>query len=116
MSGAVGARTGAGTRVNAPLLAGLIAQAEAAGADAVTLRALVEEAAEAGAARLAARLGLDDAAAVADIAALRANLARWRTARTEAAKAAVSWTVRGIIGGLLAYCALKLGIADLVRQ
>lgn len=93
-----------------PMLAGLIAQAEAQGADLVTLRAVVEEASEVGAGRAMERLGLADGTAAADIAALRSILAGWRDARRSAANAAVTWAVRGGLAALLAMAALKLHI------
>jgi len=93
---------------DAPMLAGLIAQAEARGADLVTLRAMIEEASEVGAARAMERLGLADGNAAADIAALRAILQGWREARRSAANAAVTWTVRGGLAALLGMIALKL--------
>ncbi len=99
-----------------PMLAGLIRQAEDQGADLVTLRAVVEEAAQLGAERACRRLGLDDGAAVADIAAMRATLAGWRDTKRQATQAAITWTVRGIVAGLLAVIAVKLHLADLVRS
>lgn len=91
-----------------PMLAGLIAQAEAHGADLVTLRAMIEEASEVGAVRAMERLGLADGTAAADIAALRAILQGWREARRSATNAAVTWTVRGGLATLLGMIALKL--------
>ena len=99
-----------------PMLAGLIAQAEAEGADLVTLRAVVEEASGIGADRVLKRLGLDDGQALADIAELRATLAGWRDTKKQVASAALTWTVRGIVAGLLALIAVRLHLAELVRQ
>jgi len=99
-----------------PMLAGLIRQAEQEGADLVTLRAVVEEASQLGAERACRRLGLDDGGALADIVEMRATLAGWRDARKAAWNAAVTWTVRGLVAGLLAAIAVKLHLADLVRQ
>ena len=98
-----------------PMLAGLIRQAGEEGADLVTLRAVVEEASQLGAERACKRLGLDDGGAVADIIEMRATLAGWRDARRAAWTAAVTWTVRGMVAGLLALVAVKLHLADLVR-
>ncbi len=98
-----------------PMLAGLIAQAEAEGADLVTLRAVVEEASQLGAERACKRLGLDDGGALADIAELRATLAGWRDAKRQVWQAGLTWTVRGVVAGLLAVLAVKLHLAELVR-
>ena len=63
------------------ILAQLMAQSQAAGADLATLRALAEEAGALAAERALARLGLDDAAAAKDQGELRELLAAWRGAR-----------------------------------
>ena len=63
------------------LLAQLMAQGAAEGADLATLRAIAEEAGELGARRALARLGLDDGAAGKDMAELRELLAAWRDAK-----------------------------------
>ncbi len=97
------------------LLARLIAQAEDAGGDFVTLRAVVEEASELGASRVLARMGLDDANAHEDLAELRELLAAWRDAKRSAWRAAVDWVVRGILALLLFAIAVRLGLGDLVR-
>jgi len=65
---------------NANMLLHLAAQAEARGADLVTLRALIEEASDLGAARALARLGLSDENAAKDMAELRELLSAWRDA------------------------------------
>ncbi|MBS7668225.1 DUF6127 family protein [Croceicoccus gelatinilyticus] len=97
------------------LLARLIAQAEDAGGDFVTLRAVVEEASELGATRVLARMGLDDANAHEDLAELRELLAAWRDAKRSAWRAAVDWVVRGVLALLLFAIAVRLGLGDLVR-
>ncbi|WP_144095801.1 DUF6127 family protein [Croceicoccus sediminis] len=97
------------------LLARLIAQAEDAGGDFVTLRAMVEEASELGASRVLARMGLDDATAHEDLAELRELLAAWRDAKRSAWRAAVEWVVRGVLALLLFAIAVRLGLGDLVR-
>jgi len=97
------------------LLARLIAQAEDAGGDFVTLRAVVEEASELGASRVLARMGLDDANAHEDLAELRELLAAWRDAKRSAWRAAVDWVVRGVLALLLFAIAVRLGLGDLVR-
>lgn len=94
----------------------LTAQAEARGADLVTLRALIEEASELGAARALTRLGLDDPRAARDMAELRELLSAWRDAKTSARKAVVDWIVRGLLAALLIGLALKLGLPGLVSQ
>ncbi|OCC24248.1 hypothetical protein MB02_06450 [Croceicoccus estronivorus] len=83
------------------MLARLVAQAQADGGDLVTLRAVVEEASELGAARTLARLGLADADAQQDIDELRELLQAWRDAKASAWRAAVDWTVRGLLALLL---------------
>lgn len=97
------------------LLARLIAQAEDAGVDFVTLRAVVEEASELGATRVLARMGLNDANAHEDLAELRELLAAWRDAKRSAWRAAVDWVVRGVLALLLFAIAVRLGLGDLVR-
>lgn len=94
----------------------LAAQAEARGADIVTLRALVEEASEEGAARALARLGLEDASAQKDMAELRELLSAWRDAKDAARKAAIGWAVRIGLALLLIGLAVSLGLGGLVRQ
>lgn len=96
------------------MLAGLIAQAEGQGADLVTLRALIEEAAEAGATRALTRIGLSDDRAGADIVELRQLIQGWRDAKRSALSAVVTWAVRSAIAALLVGLALKLGMGDLI--
>jgi hypothetical protein len=98
------------------MLIQLTAQAEARGADLVTLRALIEEASELGAARALASLGLDDPHAPKDMAELRELLSAWRDAKVSARKAVIGWLVRGALALLLIGLAVKLGLAGLVMQ
>ena len=98
------------------MLIQLTAQAEARGADLVTLRALIEEASELGAARALASLGLDDPRAAKDMAELRELLSAWRDAKVSARKAVIGWLVRGALALLLIGLAVKLGLAGLVMQ
>jgi hypothetical protein len=98
------------------MLTQLAAQAEARGADLVTLRALIEEASEAGARRALSQLGLADDHAPKDMADLRELLSAWRDAKTSARKAVVDWLVRGCLALLLIGIAVKLGLAGLISQ
>ncbi len=91
------------------LLAQLIGQAEAQGADLATLRAIAEEAGEAGARRALARLGLEDAGAAKDMAELRELLGAWRDAKRSALKAAFQWAGRMAAALVLVGLAVKLG-------
>src|SRR5690606_27836869 len=71
----------------ANVLAQLMAQGSAAGADVATLRAIAEEAGALGASRALTRLGLDDADAGKDMEELRELLGAWRDAKRSAVKA-----------------------------
>lgn len=97
------------------MLAGLIAQATAGGADLVTLRAIVEEASELGAGRVLSRIGLEDTKAQDDIDELRELLGAWRAAKASAWKAAVEWIVRGAMALLLIGIAVRLGVPGMLR-
>ena len=97
------------------MLTRLIAQADNAGGDLVTLRAIVEEASELGANRALDRLGLADAGAQDDIDELRELLSAWRDAKSSAWKAAVDWVVRGMLALLVVALAVKLGLPGLLR-
>lgn len=97
------------------MLAQLMRQAEARGADLGTLRALVEEASELGAARALASLGLADPGAGGDIMQLRELLGAWREAKKSALRAAVGWVVKLLLALLLIGIAVKLGLGDLVK-
>ena len=98
------------------MLTQLTAQAEARGADLVTLRALIEEASETGAARALAALGLSDDKARKDMEELRELLSAWRDAKLSARKAVIDWLIRGFLAALLIGIALKLGLGGLVSQ
>jgi len=97
------------------VLAQLMAQGQAEGADLATLRAIAEEAGELGASRALMRLGLDDSGAAKDMAELRELLGAWRDAKRSAWRAVVGWVVR--IGGavLLAGLAARFGFWGWVK-
>lgn len=99
-----------------PMLAGLIAQANAEGADIVTLRALVEEASELGAGRALRTIGLSDRSALEDIGELRQVLQAWRDAKRSARNAVISWATRGFLAGLIGLIAVKLGLTALMLE
>ena len=92
------------------ILAQLIAQGAAAGADMATLRAIIEEAGELGATRALRRLGLADDAATRDLAELRELLTAWRDAKRTAWKAFAGW----IAALVLAVLAVTLGFGEWV--
>lgn len=98
------------------MLTQLTAQAEARGADLVTLRALIEEASELGAARALSKLGLSDDRARKDMEELRELLSAWRDAKHAAGKAVIGWMVRGALALLLILLAIKLNLTGLVSQ
>ncbi len=93
------------------VLAQLMAQGAASGADVATLRAIVEEAGELGATRALTRLGLADEAASRDLAELRELLTAWRDAKRSAWKAFAGWAS----AVLLAVLAVKFGFGEWVR-
>lgn len=95
--------------VNGGLLAQLIAQGAAEGADLATLRAIAEEAGELGASRALARLGLDDPQAAKDMGDLRELLGAWRDAKRSAVKAVAEWLVRMLLALVILGLAVKLG-------
>jgi len=97
------------------MLARLIAQATAEGADLVTLRAVVEESTELGATRVLQRIGLSDAGAQDDIDELRELLQAWRDAKASAWKAAIEWLVRAFLALLLLGIAYRLGVMEVLR-
>ncbi len=97
--------------MSARVLAQLIAQGAADGADLATLRAIAEEAGELGASRALARLGLSDEAATRDVAELRELLTAWRDAKRSAWKAFAGW----LSAALLAVLAWKLGFGEWVK-
>lgn len=92
------------------VLAHLIGQAAAAGADLATLRAIAEEAGELGATRALTRLGLADERAPRDLAELRELLGAWRDAKRSAWRSVAGW-----LGALLlAAIAVRLGFGEWV--
>ena len=97
------------------VLAQLMSQGRAEGADLATLRAIAEEAGELGASRALARLGLSDAAAERDMAELRELLGAWRDAKRSAWKAALGWIARLALALLLTGLAVRFGFAELVK-
>jgi len=97
------------------MLARLIAQAAAEGAELITLRAVVEEASELGATRALARLRLADDKAQEDLGELRELLGAWRTAKASAWKAAVEWIARGAMALLLIGIAFRLGVPGMLK-
>jgi hypothetical protein len=97
------------------MLARLMAQEAAQGADVLGLRAIVEEASAMGAARALESMGLADASAQADMAELRMLLRAWRDAKRSAWKAVVDWAVRGMLALLLIGIACRLGFAGLLK-
>jgi len=100
---------------NNSLLALLLAQAEAQGADLPTLRALVEEASECGAERALETLGLRDSGARRDMDALRELLRAWRDAKKSAWNAVVTWAVRIFLAVVVAGIAVKVGLLEMLR-
>ncbi|HEY0411914.1 MAG TPA: DUF6127 family protein [Allosphingosinicella sp.] len=90
------------------MLALMLGQARAQGADLVTLRGLVEEASEAGAERALGALGLKDANARRDMDELRELLQAWRDAKKSAWNAVVSWAVRILLAVLVLGMSVRL--------
>ena len=103
------------TDANASMLALLVAQADAQGADMMTLRALIEEASEVGAERALAALGLKDEHARRDMDELRELLRAWRDAKKSAWNAVVSWAVRIVLAVLVAGIAVKVGLLEMLK-
>ena len=101
---------------NSNMLIHLAAQADARGADLVTLRAMIEEASDLGAARALARLGLADDHAAKDMAELRELLSAWRDAKKTMRKAVLGWLARIGLALLLMGLAVKLGLAGLMLK
>ena len=97
------------------MLTQLMLQADARGADLVTLRAIIEEASELGAARALARLGLADENAAKDMAELRVLLGAWRDAKSSAMKAVIGWVARGCLALLVIGIILELNFTGLVK-
>jgi hypothetical protein len=103
------------TSEKASLLAVLVSQAEAQGADMASLRALVEEASGLGAERALGALGLKDEGARRDMDELRELLRAWRDAKKSAVQAVVAWAVRILLALLVLGMAVKLHLWDVVR-
>jgi hypothetical protein len=103
------------TEESRSLLALLVAQAEAQGANLVTLRALVEEASEVGAERALEALGLRDQRARRDMDELRELLQAWRDAKKAAWKEVLAWAIRILLALLVLGMAVKLRLLDFVR-
>ncbi|MEP3422781.1 MAG: DUF6127 family protein [Erythrobacter sp.] len=97
------------------MLASLMMQANAEGAELVTLRAIVEESSELAAERVLERLGLADAGAEGDLDELRELLGAWRDAKASAWKALMGWAVRGALAALLIGIAVRLGVWDILQ-
>ena len=97
------------------MLALLVAQADAQGADMVTLRALIEEASGVGADRALGALGLKDENARRDMDELRELLRAWRDAKKSAWNAVVTWAVRIFLAVLVAGIAVKVGLLQAFR-
>lgn len=95
--------------MNGAVLAQLMAQGSAGGADLATLRAIAEEAGELAASRALTRLGLHDEAAPGDLTELREMLRAWRDAKKSAWRAVVGWFVRMLLALVLVGCAVKTG-------
>jgi hypothetical protein len=102
------------TTTREEMLAGLMMQASEAGAELITLRAIVEETSELAADRVLDRLGLADAGAGDDLSELRELLKAWRDAKTSAWKAFVEWAIRAILAALLIGIAVRLGVWKLL--
>jgi hypothetical protein len=94
-------------------LAALMAQAVHDGADPLTLRALVEEACDIGARRALARMGLEDAAALADMHELRTLLEAWRDVKKTARRTLTGWLIKLALFGLLLGALVKLHLITL---
>jgi hypothetical protein len=92
------------------MLALLVAQAEAQGADLSTLRGLVEEASALGTERGLGVLGLRDERARRDMDELRELLQAWRDAKKSAWTAVVTWAVRILLALLVLGMAVKLKV------
>lgn len=103
------------TGQNASMLALLMAQADAQGAEMVTLRALVEEASGVGAERALTAIGLTDAQARRDMDDLRELLRAWRDAKKSAREAVVAWAIRIFLAVLVAGIAVKVGLLGMLR-
>lgn len=97
------------------MLAGLVAQAEAEGADLLMIRAMIEEASMIGAERALERLGLADAGAEKDVRELRELIGGWRDARKVAQRAVIGWLTRILIMLLLLGLAYQADLLPAAR-
>lgn len=97
------------------MVARLLSQAEAQGAELLTLRAIIEEASELGAERVLSRMGLDDPGAQIDLSELRQLLQAWRDAKSSAWKAVLTWLVRGALVLLLLGIVVRTGTTGLLK-
>jgi hypothetical protein len=95
--------------MNGTVLAQLMAQGGAAGADLSTLRGIAEEAGELAANRALTKLGLGDDAAGGDVAELRELLRAWRDAKRSALRTAIGWVSRLVVTLVLLGLAVKSG-------
>ncbi len=98
------------TVANESMVALLVAQAEAKGADLSTLRALIEEASACGAEKALGALGLKDEKARRDMDELRELLQAWRDAKKSAWGAVVAWGVRILLAALVLGMSVRLGL------
>ena len=96
------------------MLASLMVQASAEGAELVTLRAIVEESSELAAQRVIEKLGLADEGAEDDLDELRELLGAWRDAKASAWKAFIDWAIRGVLAALLIGIAVRLGVWEML--
>ncbi|MEM1020932.1 MAG: DUF6127 family protein [Pseudomonadota bacterium] len=78
-------------------IASLVRQAEEEGAQALTIRALIEEASELGAQRALRSLGLSDMSAAKDISDLRNLLITWRDVQLTARRTFVRWFTTALL-------------------
>jgi hypothetical protein len=94
---------------NDSMMALLVAQAEAKGADIGTLRALIEEASASGADKALGALGLRDEKARRDMDELRELLQAWRDAKKSAWAAVLAWGIRVFLAMLVLGMSVRLG-------
>ncbi len=99
----------------ASMLAVLVAQAQAQGAQVATLKALVEEAAACGAERALGTLGLKDEKARRDMDEVRELLQAWRDAKKSAWAAVVAWGIRVVMALLVLGMSVRLGLWDMLK-
>jgi hypothetical protein len=100
---------------HASMLALLVAQAQAQGAEVATLKALVEEAATCGAERALGTLGLKDEKARRDMDEVRELLQAWRDAKKSAWAAVIAWGMRVVMALLVLGMSVRLGLWDVLK-